>query len=183
MSTTEWTPDAATGPSIAITFDVTSKEAFRMGRELARASRSPWPLRLVAVFTTAMAVKLEVSGDWLPAGLLTWVAFESWTGFLAMDWLVFLLLGRWSAHFDLEVDERGIRGEHQYEMTRGGRTEHKRIDHNWRRLRKVERIASCIRFEFHGGSEEFIPLSAFGSSADQEQCEAWARAGLEGPRS
>ena len=157
---------------------MTSNEAFKMGRELAGARRSPWPLRLTGLFMTVMAVKFAVSGDWLPAGLLAWVAFESWTRFLAMDWLVILLLGRWNAHFDLEVDDRGIRGEHEYEMVRGGRTEQKRIDHNWNRLRKVERVASCLQFEFHGGAEVFIPVRAFTLPADLAQCEVWAQTGL-----
>ncbi|MFO1091841.1 MAG: YcxB family protein [Planctomycetaceae bacterium] len=97
---------------------------------------------------------------------------------MAMLWLTRVLFGGMTTRAELELDAAGIHGEIRYLSTRFGGNEHKRVNYAWNRLRKVERLPEYLVLEFHGGSQALIPVRAFASSTELDQCEKWVEGGL-----
>jgi hypothetical protein len=97
------------------------------------------------------------------------------------DWILRSWL-RGTMNCELVVDQMGVRGDVQSQMRRASLSESRRFNYDWNRLRKMERVAGCLIFEFHGGGGTMIPVSAFADADDVRQCEAWAESGLSRQR-
>lgn len=178
MDTPEST-SAATHRPIPLHFEITSADGVRLWREfqMTRSRRSRWISRIVGMSMLVLAIVFLRYGIWISL-LVGLLALNRLLGFLPMAWLLMCVFGRWTVRTTLEFDETGIRGESQSESVRGWGSEKKRINHVWRRLRKLERFPHFLQLEFIGGSEVIIPYNAFTTLADVALCEAWAEGAL-----
>lgn len=181
MSVIESMPVTEAGPSIPLRFEMTSDEAFRFTLQLCRSRRRVWSVwlnRIAAAGTAYIAIYSAVDGAWLTAVLMAYVAISVGSQHMAMLWLMRMLFGGITTRAELELDSTGMHGELAYLSTRRWGNEHKRVNYAWNRLRKVERLPEYLVLEFHGGSQVLIPVRAFASSSDLDQCAKWVEGGL-----
>lgn len=181
MSTIAADDDSAGGAPIPLRFEITADEVFAWTKQLARGRRNVWMVlltRVAAVGMACLAVHFTLERNWIMAVLTAWLAVSTWSQHLIWVWLMRTLFRNMTIHADLEVDSTGVRGEFKYRSGRSWGNDQRRVSCSWNRLRKVERLPDHLLFEFHGGSGAIIPVRAFASRVDLDQCAAWAEHGL-----
>jgi hypothetical protein len=177
MSTSDTALVAGNDTSLTLRYELTSEEGFQIASEMAKASRSRWLSRLAGIAAGCMAIPPAMNGDWKIAAFFGLAGFTALTGHRSSDRLLRLLF-RGVLHFDLILDQNGIRGVLEPRLRFKKWSASSQFHYAWSRLRKVERLPEYLILEFHGGGGAIIPVAAFASQDDLERCETWAEAGL-----
>lgn len=162
---------------LVLQYEVTSEEGFQIGSARIRASRSRWSSRLAGIAAACLAIQLARDDNWKIAAVFGMAGFTALTGFRTSDRLLKYLF-RGVVHVDLILDQNGIRGTLEPRLHFKWWSESSQFKYAWNRLRKVERLPDYLIFEFHGGGGTIIPVAAFASSHNLEQCEEWVETGL-----
>lgn len=180
MNAKEETPEAGRR-SIPLRFEINAQDGSKFTRQLLRRRRIAWIAvlrKIAALGMGCLAVDFAIKGAWIIAVLIAWAAASTWSDHMVWLWLMRTFFARMTTMAELELYSTGVRGEFKYRSGWSWGNDDKRVNYAWHRLRQVERLPDYLIFEYHGGSEVIIPIRAFASPLDLEQCEAWAQAGL-----